>query len=391
MKNIFETAKNLGEGDIRTTSSGKKAFCLSDFAGNPIIKPKEIGLNWQSNGEEMVGAVFNGGAELIDNKIVILPRCQQNYGRESYVDPENGLLRYRLTDYISEVWPLISEDGINFERYKDGAIKGDGSDHEDFLYGIEDIRCVKVGDKYILTGCGKLKPPFGGSDADRVAIYSTEDFIDIKYHGMVDSFDTRNSYLLSGNTDGKLYIFTRFHPNTYLQPLEGGLDQLLNPDDYKEEWQKIFSDREENLLMKNGDFAHENEKVGPGSQIIPTDDGLLFIYHAVGTIGTDIGEIYGLEEPIERGYSICACLLDKDDPQKIICRTETPIYIPSKPWELNGSEEYPVDIPAVVFPVGSIVVEDKLLIYAGATDKYTIILSCKLDKLVKYLLDYCKR
>lgn len=390
MEAIIKTAENLGEGDIENTSSGEKLFRLSNYIGNPVIHPEEIGLTWEEDGEAKSGAVFNGGAELINGKIVIMPRCQQKYGRESYIDPESGTKRFSLTDYVSEVWPLISEDGISFERYKNGTLKGNGSEHRDFLYGIEDIRCVKIDSRYILTGCGKLKPPFGGSDADRIAIYSTEDFIDIKYHGMVDLFDTRNSYPMSGNTYGKLYLFTRFHPNIYLQPLEGGLEQLLNPAGFQEQWQKIYTEREKNILMTIGNYDHEREKIGPGTQVIPTDKGLIFIYHAVGKIDTDIGEIYGLKEPIERGYSICACLLDKDNPQKILCRTKKPIYIPSKPWELYGDEEYPVDIPAVVFPVGSIVVKDKLLIYAGASDKYTILLSCKLEKLVKYLWDYCK-
>ncbi len=173
MEAIIETAENLGEGEIVNTSSGEKVFRLSDYIGNPVILPEEIGLTWEEDGEEKPGAVFNGGAELINGKVVILSRCQKNYGRESYFNIKSGTKRYRLSNYVSEVWPLISEDGISFKRYKNGAIKGDGGDHGDFLYCIEDIRCVKIDGRYILTGCGKLKPPYDGSNADRIAIYST--------------------------------------------------------------------------------------------------------------------------------------------------------------------------------------------------------------------------
>jgi len=390
MNVLSETVEQLGEGEIITTASHEKLFRLSDYRENPIVYPDDIGLDWIEHGEKKTGAVFNGGAELLNDKVVILPRCQQKYGRESYIDSQSGNKRYKLTNYISEVWPLISDDGIHFERYKDGVIRGDGSGHGDFLYGIEDIRCVKLNDKYLLTGCGKLKPPFAGSDADRIAIYTTKDFKDITYCGIVKSFDARNCYPLSGNTDGKLYMFTRFHPNIYLQPLEGGIEQLLYPAGYEEQWQRVYTEREKHILLTVGDYDHEREKIGPGTQIIPTDKGLLFIYHAVGKIDTDVTRIYGLKEPIERGYSVCACLLDKKNPQKILCRTEKPIYIPSKPWELYGDEEYPVDIPAVVFPVGAVAVKDKLLIYAGASDKYTILLSCELKKLMNYLWEYCR-
>ena len=139
-----------------------------------------------------------------------------------------------------------------------------------------------------------------------------------------------------------------------------------------------------------GRCPHESEKIGPSTQVIKTNKGWLLIYHAVGEIEDDICQAYGLADKIERGYSICAALLDLNNPTKVICRTRNPIYIPSLPYELYGNYQFPVDVPAVVFPVGAIVQKDKLIIYAGAGDKYIILLSCNLDKLVNYLWEYCK-
>jgi predicted GH43/DUF377 family glycosyl hydrolase len=110
------------------------------------------------------------------------------------------------------------------------------------------------------------------------------------------------------------------------------------------------------------------------------------MYHAVGEIGNTICKAYGLAGKIERGYSVCASLLDLDNPR----RSRYPIYIPSAPYELYGDDAYPVDVPAVVFPVGALVHKDKLLLYAGAGDKYIILLSCNLDALVRYLWKYCR-
>ena len=95
-----------------------------------------------------------------------------------------------------------------------------------------------------------------------------------------------------------------------------------------------------------------------------------------------------LLEQLRRGYSVSAALLASDDPRRVLRRTRLPIYIPSAPYELNGDDEYPVDVPAVVFPVGALVHDGKLLVYAGAGDKYVELLSCGLTKLVDYLWEH---
>jgi len=284
---------------------------------------------------------------------------------------------------------MVSNDGIKFKRLNNVVIRGDGSDHKDFIYGIEDIRIVKVNQKYLLIGCGKIKIPFKESNADRIAIYSTKDFLNIKYHGIVDSFDSRN--LVPFFIGKKTYLLLRFHPNIHIAMLEPGIKQLLNPVKYKRYWQKLHDNRSKNLLFSAGRSLHEKKKIGPSTQLIKTDKGLLFLYHAVGEIGINITREYGLRRKIKRGYSICAALLDSKNPKKVIARTHYPIYIPSKPYELKGNKRFPVDVPNVVFPVGAIVINDKLLIYCGAGDKYITLLSCNLNNLIDFLLKYCTK
>ncbi|GAI57117.1 unnamed protein product, partial [marine sediment metagenome] len=172
--------------------------------------------------------------------------------------------------------------------------------------------------------------------------------------------------------------------------LKAGIDQLLNPSKYRKEWEKIYEQRSKNILLEVGYLPHEKEKIGPSTPLIKTDRGWLLIYHGVGEIENDICKVYGLSKKIKRGYSICAALLDLDHPEKVLCRTRHPIYVPSAPYELYGDEQYPVDVPAVVFPVGAIVRKGKLVLYAGAGDKYIILLSCNLDNLVNYLCNSCQ-
>ncbi|NQS98203.1 MAG: hypothetical protein HQ591_07105 [candidate division Zixibacteria bacterium] len=364
------------------------AFKLDSFENNPIVKPQDLGLTWHEDDELKIGAVFNGGACIFQDKVILMPRCHQGYKRVMYFN--DGIERYYLENYISEVWPLVSEDGINFSRFRNVVIRGDGTDHQDFIYGIEDIRIVKYNQRYLMVGCGKVKPPFKGGNADRIAVYLTDDFINITYHGTVSSFDSRNAVPFPLPVNGQHYMLLRFDSNIYLDFLEAGMEQLLNPSQHRERWEEIYKRRRQNLLLEAGRYPHEREKIGPSTQVIKTNKGWLLIYHAVGEIRNSICEAYGLVDKIERGYSICAALLDLDNPTKVICRTRNPIYIPSLPYELYGNYQYPVDVPAVVFPVGAIVQKDKLIIYAGAGDKYIILLSCNLDKLVNYLGEYCK-
>lgn len=328
---LVRSVQKLGDGTTVLLDSGETVFKLDSYEKNPVVKPQDIGLTGTEDGKSKIGAVFNGGAELFQDKMILTPRCHINYEEGTFFDQDLGRERHCLENYISEVWPLVSEDGIHFKRFNNVVIRGDGTDHQDFIYGIEDIRIIQYTQMYLLVGCGKIKPPFKGKNADRIAIYSTKDFVNITYHGMVESFDSRNAIPFTDYIGGKLYILLRFHPNIHLDLLEAGMDQLLNPSLYEDFWRKIYERRGENLLLEAGSYPHEKEKVGPSTQIIKTDKGWLVIYHAVGEMDLGICKEYGLSQKIERGYSICAALLDLEDPKKVLCRTKNPIYVPFSP------------------------------------------------------------
>ena len=142
--------------------------------------------------------------------------------------------------------------GIHFTRFQNVAIRSDGTDHQDFIYGIEDIRIIKYEKSYLLIRCGKIKPAFKGSYAERIATYSTKDFVKITYHGMVDHFDSRNAIPFPEQVSENLYISLRFHPNIHLGLLKAGINQLLNPTKYRGHWEEIYEQRSENLFLKAG-------------------------------------------------------------------------------------------------------------------------------------------
>ena len=387
---LDKTAKDLREGEIIDIGPKDYVFKLSSYKANPIIRPSDLGLTWYENGKLKTGAIFNGGAEVFQEKIILLPRCHKGYKKGVFFDEKLGIKRTILENYISQVWVLESDDGIHFRRFNNVVIKADGSTHKDFTYGIEDIRIIKYEDRYILIGCGKTKPPFKGGNADRVAVYSTKNFKDISYHGIIDTFDSRNAVLFFDKSKKAHYMLLRFHPNIHLVRLDEGVDHILFPSKYKAFWKKVYEQRQRNILLEASSYPHEKEKIGPGPQVILTNKGFLVLYHAVGEIDESLCKAYGMKGKIERGYSICAALLEPDKPSKVICRTKYPIYIPSFPYELYGDKEFEIDVPCVIFPVGAVLRQNRLFIYAGAADKYIVLLSCDIEFLVDYLWRQCK-
>ncbi|MHA2139824.1 MAG: glycoside hydrolase family 130 protein, partial [Candidatus Hodarchaeales archaeon] len=320
-------------------------------------------------------------------------RVHAEYQRGQFFDESLQIERIGFKNYISKIWILISEDGINFNRYHNTLIKGDGTSHEDFFHGIEDVRITKTNGQFLLIGCGKILPPFQGQigvKGDRIAIYSTLDFIDIDYHGIIEDIDVRNTVIFPESVSGKYYILLRFGKNIHIDVLEAGMNQLLHPSNYCSLWDQINNRRKKTKFLEAGSYPHEKEKIGPGPPPIRTEKGWLIIYHAVGEVNSSIARVYGLSQKINRSYSICAAILDLHNPSKVLCRTKYPIYIPSKPWELYGNEVYPVDIPAVVFPMGSVIKDNKIFLYTGAGDKYIILLSSRLDSLIEYLWSECR-
>lgn len=91
-----QLVKKLGDGEVVQTAAGEKIFKMSPFEGNPIIKPQHLGLTWYEDGKLQTGAVFNGGAEYFNEKVILFPRCHQNYQRKKSFDKELNIKKYWL-------------------------------------------------------------------------------------------------------------------------------------------------------------------------------------------------------------------------------------------------------------------------------------------------------
>lgn len=106
----------------------------------------------------------------------------------------------------------------------------------------------------------------------------------------------------------------------------------------------------------------DRQKVGAAGPPIDVGRAWLFIYH-----GSDFENVYRLG----------AMLIDKDDPEHILYRSEEPILEPVEPYERFGK------VPNVVFSCGSVIIDNRLLVYYGGADSVLCVASFDLEEIVK--------
>ena len=102
-------------------------------------------------------------------------------------------------------------------------------------------------------------------------------------------------------------------------------------------------------------------KIGAGGTPIELNEGWLFIYHGINH---------------EKIYSLGVTLLDKDNPEKVLLRSEKPILTPKKNYERYGK------VPNVVFSCGNVQIDNKILIYYGGADSVLCVASYDINELI---------
>ena len=117
------------------------------------------------------------------------------------------------------------------------------------------------------------------------------------------------------------------------------------------------------LLLKGKEWWEV--KVGGNAPPIRTDSGWLMLYHGVDDKFT---------------YRIGACILDIDDPTKILYRTKDFIMEPETEFEKNGLYKW-----GVVFPTGNVVVDGVLYVYYGASDQWCCVATAEMDELLEFI------
>lgn len=248
---------------------------------------------------------------------------------------------YRAQDQsgTSRLGYATSRDGVHFTRRTQPVFVPE-ADYERHG-GVEDPRLVKIGGLWYLTYTGYNK-----RDA-QLCLATSRDLIHWQrrgillpaYKGKWNVKWTKSGAIVSRQIAGKwwMYYLGTKPDNTDQMGLAWSTDLL--------HWTDALP--EPVLARRPGQF--DSRVVEPGPPPVITRDGIFLIYD-----GADDRLVY------RTGW----VLFDKNDPAKVLARSDTPIFQPQEQWEKIGQ------VPNVVFVEGLVRSGERWLFYYGGADKY---------------------
>lgn len=310
---------------------------------NPIIAPKEENFweSWQT---------FNPAAVLIQNKVHFLYRAIGNDGisRFGYANSKNGF-------EIDERHPFPAYQDSGFRR-EYGYYSASGGSWS----GCEDPRMTQIDDKIYVTytSCN------GGLRVGLLSI-KVSDFLNKEWNWSQPKLISppgeihKNWVIFPEKINGKYAILHSISPKiliAYRDSLdfkEGEcIQSYYHPGESSEKWDSYLR--------------------GPGPTPIKTKRGWLLFYHAMNH--QDMGK-----------YKIGAMLLDLKDPTKILHSSQKPILEPSEYYEMNGYK------PGVVYALGAVIKDNKIILYYGSADSYVCAAYANLEEFLEELIKKTKK
>jgi predicted GH43/DUF377 family glycosyl hydrolase len=322
--------------DLLSTPENK--FSLERYKKNPIIKP-DSRHPWEAKATFNAGAIYEGG------KIHILYRAMSddNTSVIGYASSKDG---FTIDERLPDPVYLPRED---FERK--GVPNGNS--------GCEDPRLVRFGEKIYMfyTGYNGLMSP-----GVAVTSISKDDFLAKRWNWekpiliSPEGKDNKDSVIFPEKINGKYYVLHR---------LNNGIDIHVQ-DDLKFEKNELG---EETGWVEPRPGKWDSRKVGINGAPIKTKYGWLALYHGVS------------DE--DGAYRFGALLLDLNNPEEILARTENYFFEPLKDYEKNGQ------VANAVFSCGAILKDDTLFVYYGGGDTTLSVATVPLKNLLNEIFSCC--
>ncbi len=220
-------------------------------------------------------------------------------------------------------------------------------------FGCEDPRATFFEGKWYIfyTALGGF--PFGPDNIrTAVAIGDNPDQLTEKH--LMTPFNAKAATLFPERINGEAVLLITAHTDfteEYPRPTIG-IARSKNMEDFWDpkfwiEWHTHLSDHAFPDVRRT-----DTEHMEIGAVPLLTEKGWLLIYSHIQKYYDEPNRIFGIE----------ALLLDRNDPQKIISRTEFPFLVPEESYERYGL------VSNIVFPTGARTTGDTLQIYYGAAD-----------------------
>ncbi len=263
------------------------------------------------------------------------------------------IMACRVEDAALRSWIWIAEgaDGYHFTpRPKAVEMPHGDPDFAEYAAGAYyDPRVTELDGRYYLMHAAH------SGHGCRLSLIRTDDFERFEWMGHVSAPDNRNGVLFPEKIGG---LYARLErPNTG-GPF-GDIWVSYSPD-------LIFWGKAR-CVLRNRDVRWAWTKIGPGAVPIKTRHGWLTIFHGVRT---QCAQHYV--------YQLGVCLLDLEDPSKVLKRAEEAILEPEENYELIGQT------PSVVFTSGAVVEEDgSIKVYYGGADTVQCVATSSVDRLLR--------
>jgi predicted GH43/DUF377 family glycosyl hydrolase len=209
--------------------------------------------------------------------------------------------------------------------------------------GIEDVRMVEFTDDDGTTDYRATYTAFNGTDV-RQGLMRTSDFRNFEMRGVRgELYAGKGMALFPRKIGGRYFMLSRQdNENLWLVSSDefaawSGGDKIITP---KWPWEYI--------------------QIGNCGSPIELDEGWLVLTHGVGAV---------------RNYCIGACLLDKNDPSKLLARLEKPLLEPDG----DARDGY---VPNVVYSCGALLRDRTLLLPYGEADNFATFATVEVDRLL---------
>jgi beta-1,2-mannosidase len=281
-------------------------------SSEPIMQP-------QGEGFESAGS-FNPAVVKRGDEFIMLYRAQDKKG-------------------TSRIGYASSSDGMHFNRRANPVLEP--TTEYELHGGVEDPRLIKVQDTYYLTYTGYNK-----KDA-QLCLAASRDLIHWQRQGVIlpaykgrwNVGWTKSGAIVPQKIDGKYWMY--FMADAAGRPNQMGVAYSSDLIHWTEPLDRPVLER------RPGYF--DSYVVEPGPPPVMTKDGIFMVYN-----GADDKTVYAT------GW----VLFDRNDPTRVLARSEKPIFVVEKEWEKSGQ------VPNVVFVSGMVRDGTRWLFYYGGADKY---------------------
>jgi len=297
---------------------------LKRYEGNPILTGREFG--WDTSG------VFNPGAVKFGDEYILIVNATQT-----------------IRPYL--LWMARSKDGVHFTP-DPAPLPLEPMEQWPEECDLYDPRITKIGDTYYITHSSH------SAIGVRVALTKTRDFQTFDRVGIISELGNRNAALFPEKIGGFYARLDRPSGNPDSANENNGIWISYSPD--LTHWGQARP------VMNVRKGFWDDHKIGAGAVPLRVEQGWLEIYHGV-TFSCN-GYM----------YSIGACILDCQDPSRVLARTIRPLLYPLEDYEKYGR------VPMVTFTCNALLEENgEVKVYYGCCDERIGLAVGRLDEIIK--------